>query len=84
MTQTSQNQFARQREWELQQSLHNNREAPGMRDLLEYARLKSTDAHAQYIRSGPSERLHAQERQWLELIKTIEEGPHNKQLPVEG
>lgn len=76
--QTSLNQVAKQREHELLLAIHANSRSPGMREMAELAKLKATEAHTNYIRSGPSERLHSQEKTWLTVLSVIENGPLNK------
>lgn len=85
MTQTSpsQPQVAKQREWELQHEIFGERFSPGLKAMFELAKLKSDEVHAAYLKSGPSEKLWAEERQWFAIMKIIEQGPTiQKPIPV--
>ena len=79
-SQTSQSQqVVKQREHELQVAVFNNRHAPGMQEMLEYARIQAVTAHTRYLRHGISEELRQRELVWLSVAQLIENGPTIKE-----
>ena len=74
--QTNQNpQTVKPREYELESTIHQNCHTPGVRETLEFAKLKAARAHADYLKSGPDPDLWAVEKAWLEIARVIEDGP---------
>ena len=74
-TSPNQPQIVRQREHELEVEIFNNRQAPGMREMVEYARVQAATAHANYLKGGYTEDLRQRELVWLSVVNLIENGP---------
>lgn len=83
--QTSPNQqIVKPREHELQQTIRANISTPGVREVLEYAKLKADAAHANYLKAGPDPDTWALEKAWLEIARTIEYGPKIDRITQQG
>ena len=81
--QTSPNQsplIARQREHELQITIFNNARAPGMPEILEYARLRVAAAHANYLKGSPPEECRQKELAWLKVVDLLTNEPKIKEV----
>lgn len=69
-------QTVKPREYELEQIIHQNQHTPGVRELLEYAKVKAAQAHANYLKDREFDVSNwATERAWLEVARVIEDGP---------